>query len=151
MAKPLGMIISQNPVVDANDVYATVLNNVVTNTILASYNFITSIAQDYDYCVDLTMQGDPAVSTGYTYNASLNQFTAPPAPPIDWIQNVRQDFDNIISDIHQVIIDCGKQGGSLNNNNIQAAYNSALNDNQNLDIATTNLLATILQYVLAGG
>jgi len=148
---PLGMIVDQNPIVTAVDVYALVLNNTVVNTILASYNDIQAIYKTYDYSVDVTMNGNASASIGYTYNASNDTFIAPPAPPINWVANVQADFDNVISGLQQIINDCGSSGGNLTNDQITTAYNSSLNDNPGLDEATTNLMTTIYQYVLAGG
>lgn len=151
MAKPLGMIIDKNPIVGAPDVYALVLNNTVVNTIKASYNDILSIAPTYDYCVDITMNGSQNYGIGDTYDPSHDTFTPPPAPPIDWPQNVQFDFDSLISTLQQIIIDSGPGNGNLTNLQINAAYNSALNDNPGLDQPTTTLMASVLQYVLAKG
>jgi hypothetical protein len=151
MAKPLGMIKDVNPIHNAIDVYALVLNNIVVNTIVASYNDILAISATYDYCVDVTMNGDPAASTGHTYNASNDTFIAPPPPSIDWPQNVQYDFDGVIAVIQQTLNDCGISGGSLSSQQITAAYNSALNDNPGLDQSTLNLIQSVYEYVLAGG
>jgi hypothetical protein len=151
MSKPLGIIVDQNQNPNAVDVYALVLNYVVVNTILASYNEILNISSTYDYCVDITMNGQADAGIGYTYNASLDQFIAPPSPPINWVANAQNDFDSIISAIQQILIDVGPSGGNLAPSDIQTAYNSSLNDNPGLDAATLNLLVLIYQYVLAGG
>lgn len=151
MSKPLGIIVNKNPIVTASDVYALVLNNTVVNTIMASYNDILAIYQIYDYCIDITMGGQTSAGIGDTYNASQGTFTSPPAPPINWVQNVQIDFDAIISNLQQTIIDCGGGGVSLTSDQVTQAYNSALNDNPGLDQPTLNLLVTIYQYILAGG
>lgn len=148
---PIGMIIDANPLPKAVDIWALVLNNIVVNTIVASTNDIQAIYKTYDYSVDVTMQGQAECGTGFTYNASLNQFIPPPSPPIDWVANVQADFDNVISSLQQVMIDIGPSGGSLSPAQINTAYNSSLNDNPGLDIPTRNLMTTILQYVLSGG
>lgn len=145
------MIINQNPNAKAIDVYALVLNNTVVNTILACYNDILSIYQTYDYCVDVTMQGQQNCSIGDTYNGSQNLFIPPPAPVIDWVQNVETDFDNVINDIQQILNDCGQSGGDLDGQQINAAYNSAINDNPGLDAPTLTLIGQIYNYILAGG
>jgi hypothetical protein len=151
MAKPLGMIIDPNPITTASDVYALVLNNTVINTIMASANDIQSIAATYDYSVDITMQGQAFAYIGCSYNGATNQFTRPPAPPINWVQNVELDFDTVIEDIQQILNDAGESGGNLSPTQLLQAYNSALNDNPNLDVPTLTLIASIYQYVLAGG
>ena len=150
MSKPLGMIIDANPNGKQIGAYALVINNFVVNCIVASYNDILSIYQSYDYCVDMTY-GNKNGGPGDTYNASNNTFIAPPAPPIDWPQNVEFDFDGVIGALQQVMNDSGSSGGSLTVQQINAAYNSALNDNPGLDQPTLTLMATVLQYVLAGG
>jgi hypothetical protein len=151
MGKPLGIIVNQNPIMTAVDVYALVLNNLVVNTILASYNDIVSVSATYDYSVDITMGGQAEAGIGDTYNASQDTFIAPPAPPMNWVANAQSDFDSIIGALQQVVIDCGPSGGNLTSNQISTAYNSSLNDNPGLDTPTLNLMSTILQYVLAGG
>lgn len=147
MSNPLGIIVDRNPDPRAVDVYAVVLNNIVMNTIVADYNFAVSIQGDYDYLIDVTMHGDNNASTGYTYNAGLNEFLAPPAPPIDYVENVRQEFNNIISILQQMLLDAE----NLENNDIAAAYNSSLNDNIGLNNPTVSLIESIHQYIVAGG
>jgi hypothetical protein len=146
----LGMIKDANPNPNAIDVYALVISNTVVNMIVASYNEILAIYKSYDYCVDVTMQGQQP-GPGWSYNGSEDQFTAPPPPSIDWVGNVQGDFDAILSDISQCVNDAGSNGGSLTPQQINAAYNSALNDNPDLDAATLTLFQTIYEYILAGG
>ena len=148
---PLGIIKDANPNQNQVDVYGLVLGTTVVNTILCSYNEILYISESYDYCVDITMQGQAAASIGWSYNASEDSFSAPPPPTIDWVTNVEGDFDSVISALQQTIADCGSSGGSLTSDQITQAYNSALNDNPGLDEATQNLMVSILDYVLAGG
>ena len=151
MAKPLGMIKDANPNVKAVDVYSLILNNVVVNSILASYNDILSISSTYDYCVDITMNGSSFYGPGTQYNASNDTFVPPPVTPIDFVESVHSDFNDVITGLLQAIADSGLSGGSLTNQQINAAYNSALNDNPGLDQSTLTLMQSVLQYVLAGG
>jgi hypothetical protein len=146
---PLGMIVDINPNHNASDVYALVSQNIVVNTILCSYNDILRISSNYDYCVDVTMNGDSQCGPGFTYNASDDTFIAPPSPPMDWVANAETDFDTIISSIQQVIVDSGPQGGALTTQQVNAAYNSALNDNPGLSQATLTMLQTVYNYVIA--
>lgn len=151
MAEPLGLIIDRNSDPKASDVYALVLNNTVVNTIIASYNDILAINRSYDYVVDVTMQGQSFASIGCAYNAGLDQFVRPPAPPFDWVENVREEFNSIISTVQQVLIDVNPQNGNLGNIDITAAFNSALNDNHGLSPGLLTIMTNIRQYILGGG
>lgn len=148
---PLGMIKDINPNHNSSDVWALISNNQVVNTILASYNDILAIYKSYDYCVDITMNGAPTYGIGNTYNPSNDTFIAPPAPPIDWPLAVEYDFDGLISNLQQISADCGPSGGNLTPQQINAAYNSALNDNPGLDQPTLTLLLAVYNYIIAGG
>lgn len=151
MAEALGIIVNRNPDPKAADIYALVLNNTVVNTIIASYNDIILLSRSYDYTIDITMNGDPTAGIGCTYNAGLDTFIHPPAPPINWVENVRTEFNDLISNLQQMVIDSGVNGGKLSPIDISAAYNSALNDNPGLDNQTLALVEAIHQYILAGG
>lgn len=145
----LGMIVDINPNHKQSDVWALVLNNTVINTIMASYNDILAIYKSYDYCVDVTMNGAQEYGTGFMYNPSNDTFIPPPAPPIDWPQVLETDFDNVIGDIQQILNDGGPSGGSMTVQQLNAAYNSSLNDNPGLNPATLTLLTTLYNYVIA--
>lgn len=149
MGTPLGIIKDPNPNRNAEDVYSLIINNIVVNTILASYNDILHIAANYDYCVDITMNGSLNYGIGNTYIPSNDDFYIPPPPPIDWPESVQLDFDNILLVIQQAVNDCGPGGGNMTIQQVNASYNSALNDNPNLDQATLTLFETIYNYVIA--
>jgi hypothetical protein len=149
MAKPLGLVIDANPNVSAIDIYALVLNNVVMNTIVSSYQAIQSIAPTYDYSVDVTMGRQSNAGVGFTYDASLDQFTAPPAPPVNYLINTQNDFQNIVADILSAVSDT--KTGVLTVNQINQAYNSAINNVPPMDPSLNALMETILQFVSSGG
>jgi len=148
MAQPLGIIKNAAPDPKQVDVYALVLNNLCMNTIYASYNDILAISRFYDYCIDVTMLGDLNAETTATYNPGMNSFTRPPAPPIDWVANVEDEFSGLLQSLQQVATDANT---NLTVQQINAAYNSALNDNLGADQSTLTIMTSILQYVLAGG
>ncbi len=150
MANPLGFVRDQNVNPKQVDVWALILNTVCVNTILASYNDILAIKNSYDYCVDLTVQGQSFAGINSVYNPSNDTFVPPPPPIIDWVQNVEYDFDGIIGSLQQAAIDVGINGGNLSSLNINAAYNSALTDSPGMTTKQLTIVQGILQYLLGG-
>lgn len=146
-------IVNPNTNLFSVDTWALVSDDTVINTILDTTEDMNSseILNSYDYVVDLTMQGQ-AAGVGWTYNPGGNTFTAPPPPPIDWQDVVQTDFDTVMQDLIQLVTDCGSDGGSLTTDQIQAAYEAALEDSE-ADFTPNQLalMGTILSYVKSGG
>lgn len=150
MSSPLGQIVDANSNTSSVDTWALVMSGVVINTISATTTQIEVIQADYDYSVDLSVQGQSA-GIGWTYTPGTDTFATPPPPPIDWIEVVEEDFDAIANDLLQCLSDA-TSGGSLSNVQLATAFGNALNDS--LDSFSANQLAimnSIYQYILNGG
>lgn len=144
-----GMIVDANQNRTKVDVYALIINNTVVNTILACYNDVLAIYNTYDYCVDVTVNGSLTAGIGSTYNAAQDTFSVPPAPPVDYVQNLEYDFDGVVSEIQQCLVDV--TAGRLTPLNILASYNSCLTDNPGITPGQIILLQAVYNYVLKGG
>jgi hypothetical protein len=144
---PLGQIIDQNSNTAANDTWALVTSGIVVNTIVANLASVQAIAANYDYSVDLTIQGQSA-GIGWTYTSATDTFAAPPPPPTNWIQVVELDFDQVCADLQQTLSDAA----NLDPTDLATAYANALNDSESG--FTTNqltLMNAIYSYILGGG
>ena len=148
MANPLGIIRDANSDLNKIDVWALVSGNLVVNAILASYNDILAIRNSYDYLIDISVGGQNT-GPGCTYDASHDTFSEPPARIVDYVENLQYDMEGLLSNIHQCLLDI--DAGSLDPQQINAAYNSALNDNPDLNNATRTLFLTIYNYIQSGG
>lgn len=154
----MATVVSPNSNVHSSDAWALVSNGLIINTILASVNDINqalslgpNIYTAMDYLVDLTIQGQSA-SIGWSYNSQLNSFMPPTPPAPNWSDVVQSDFDAAASDITQIVTDSGPLGGSLSTQQIQNAFNAAIEDSESFftpnQMALMNLL---LNYVKSGG
>lgn len=152
------IVVDPNSNVTSADTWALVSNGFIVNTILASVNDINQSIMDnvtyytaMDYIVDLTIQGQRA-GIGWSYNSTLDQFTAPTPPPPNWSDVVQTDFDSVASDLTQLVTDSGPLGGSLTTQQIQAAFNAAIEDSESFFTPNQmTLMNAILNYVQSGG
>lgn len=146
----LGLIIdpnTQNP--NSADVWALVTGDSVVNTIVASTNQIAAIAKDYDYLIDLNVQGQNA-GTGWTYDSEQDQFTPPPSAQQDFVEAVQADFDAVADGILQLLSDY--QGSGITQQQLNQAFVGCLNDTQSTFSANQlALMNAIYNYVLGGG
>lgn len=145
----LGNIVDQNSDTSANDTWALISGTIVVNTIISNFSGIQNIAGNYDYCVDLTMQGQEA-GVGWVYTSGTDTFASPPSPPTDWVAIVQDDFDSIATAIEQVLSDY--QGAGLTTQQLATAYSYSLIDGQAaFSKNQLVLMNSIYQYVLGGG
>lgn len=145
----LGLVIDANSNISANDTWALVMNAIVVNIIVATPAQIQVIKADYDYSVDLTIQGQSA-GIGWTYAPSTDTFSAPPPPPINWVLIVQEDFDQLANDLIQCLTD--SQAGGLSNVQLATAFGNSLNDSMaSFSPNQLALMNSIYQYILSGG
>ena len=146
---PLGLVIDANSNTAAVDSWALILSGTVVNTITANDAQIQVIKGDYDYCVDLTIQGQTA-GIGWTYTPATDTFSTPPPPPTNWVIVVQNDFDQISTDLLQCLSD--SLVGGLSNVQLATAFGNALNDSMSsFSPNQLVLMNAIYQYILSGG
>jgi hypothetical protein len=146
----MGTIIDQNSDASANDTWALVTNGVVVNTIISNFAGIQNIQSQYDYLVDLTIQGQTA-GIGWTYTQATDTFAAPASPPNNYIQIVQDDFDQIVNDLLQVLSDV-YVAGNLSPDQVASAFAAAAIDSS--ASYTTNMstiMTAIYNFVQNGG
>jgi hypothetical protein len=150
MSAPLGIILHANPNQTAVDTWALVLNGVVQNTVVNTYQQMLPAAVNYDYCIDMSMSKN-YTSPGFLYNAETDTFTNPnPPPPIDWKTTVRGDFNDIVGTLQTLLNDI--QAGGVSASDVADAYYDCINvDNLGLDSPTLNLMIAIYNWTQEGG
>jgi hypothetical protein len=144
----MGAIIDQNSNTSSVDTWALITGTTVVNTILCNLAGAESIQASYDYLVDLTVQGQTA-GIGWTYAPSTDTFSSPPPTPTDWELIVEEDFDQIVTDLLQLLSDASN---NLTPTQLAVAYSYATADSSGS--YTTNqaaLMDKIYQYILNGG
>jgi hypothetical protein len=144
----LGIIVGQSKNPAQVDTWALVTGTSCTNIIVASYNDILAIQNQYDYLVDATAANIIA-GIGNTYNPQTNVFIPPPAPPPDYVDNFQATFGGILTNL-QVCLS-NMQNGNLTPSQISTAYNNILQLNPGLDQPTLTILSNINNYFLGNG
>lgn len=151
---PLGLIVDPNTSnAGESDVWALVTSGIVVNTIeCETSEMTTAFAANYDYCVDINVQGQADASIGWTYNPTSDTFTAPASPPMDWIGQVQSDFDGIASAITDCLEDAGPMGGDLDPTDLATAYSYSLSDSEStFSPNQLTLMNAVYAYILSGG
>jgi hypothetical protein len=147
----MGTIVDQNSDASANDSWALVSGTTVINTIVSNLAGIEAIQANYDYLVDLTIQGQTA-GIGWTYSAQTDAFNTPPAPTVNWIETLETDFDNISGSLQQCLVDSGPLGGSVSKSDLAQAFAAATSDSSASYTPNQQaIMLAIYQYVLGGG
>ena len=125
---PLGNVIDPNTGDPSEvDTWALVTGSTVVNTILSSTTAITGISGNYDYSVNLHIQGQEA-GIGWTYTPGTDTFAAPSEPDTDWLLIVQEDFDSVAEGIQQILSDYEASG--LNSEDLATAYAYSLADTE---------------------
>jgi hypothetical protein len=147
----LGIIRHANQNQDSIDNWAVVLDGVVQNVFISSYNQLSAtVIASYDYLIDISVSMQSA-SPGWNYDPTNDTFSDPyNPPPTNWSLVVQQDFDSALYAIQQIVSDA--VAGGLSSADIQTAYtNCVTNDNPGLDNATSMIMSQINSYVQGGG
>lgn len=147
----MGSIIDQNSNTTSNDNWALITGTTVVNTIISNLSGIEAIQSNYDFLVDMTIQGQSA-GIGWTYTSTTDTFAAPPPQETDWITVVQDDFDNIAIALLQCLSDAGSGGGDLSPTDLANAFANATTDSSpSYSTNQATLMTTIYQYILNGG
>jgi hypothetical protein len=145
----LGQIVDQNSNTASVDTWALVLNGVVVNTILSNLAGIQNIAASYDYCVDLTIQGQTA-GIGWAYTPSTDVFVGPTTPATNWGEALQEDFDQIASSLYQVVSDYQESGFTADQ--LATAFAASLTDGTTPFTANeTAMMNSIYVWAMNGG
>lgn len=135
----LGLIVDAPEGNDA-DIWALVVEGIVVNMIVASASFIHTIAEDYDYLVDVTVGGQYPVGIGYIYDSDNDVFSTPPE---DFNQELVDAMTNLAGSLATALAakdnvsDSGEMATDLSNADTSALTGDAL----------TNLWPTIVTYI----
>lgn len=123
-----------------NDDWALINAGVVENVIVANKPFIQSIAESYDFLVDLTV-GEQFAGVGYTYDDGQDTFSAPP-----------EDFDQELRDASQALVDAlatvAVAKSKVDPENVSGEISDA--DTSGLDEDLSNLWDDIKSFFING-
>lgn len=140
----MGSIIDQNSNAAAEDNWALVYQGIVVNTIVGDLSDVTNIQNNYDFLIDLNVQGQTDVSIGWLYDSGSDSFTNQ-SPPVDHGADVRNDFNNIVA----ALIQCVDDVGYLDQKELATAFGYSMNDNSgNIDDATISIMEKIYSYIV---
>lgn len=148
---PLGLVIDSPSDPTSSDEWAVISSDgsgnwVVQNTIVASLDFVNTISASYDYSVDFTVGGQ-SPSIGDYYTPGTDTFAPPPSPPPNWSAIVEADFDQIVTDLGQLLSDAG----NLDPTDLSNAFGNATTDCSGGYTANESALMTAIYNYIAGG